>query len=160
MSLKIALAASALIAVASPGWGQEAPAAPAPAEQAAPALTEAEIEARGEAFEASMEAMGQELEAVIANAEGDVAKARADSDPIVAKYQVEADAFATALTGFLTGMAATLPEGEQRTQMTAMAPMVEGQIKSAPAQLRDQAIASMTTPAAEPAAPAAPATPQ
>ena len=160
MSLKIALAASALIAIASPSWAQEATAAPAPAEQAAPTLTEAEIEARGEAFEASMEAMGQELEAVIANAEGDIAKARADSDPIVAKYQVEADAFATALTGFLTGMAATLPEGEQRTQMTAMAPMVEGQIKGAPAQLRDQAIASMTTPAAEPAAPAAPATPQ
>ncbi len=153
MSLKIALAASALIAVASPSWAQEATAAPAVAEQAAPALTEAEIQSRGEAFEASMEAMGQELETVIANAGGDVAKARADSDPIVAKYQVEADAFATALTGFLTGMAASLPEGEQRTQMTAMAPMVEGQIKGAPGQLRDQAIASMTAPAAAPATP-------
>ncbi len=73
-----------------------------------------------------------------------MAKARADTDPIVARYQPDADAFAAVVTGFF----ASMPDGPEKTQMTAMAPMIAAEIKGAPAKARDQALA--------PAAPAAP----
>lgn len=144
MFVRTALFAAAL-GLATPALAQEAaPAAPAPV--AAPAVTEADIEAAGEAFSEKMEAMGQEVAAAVTAANGDMVKARADTDPIVAKYQVDADAFATLLTGFLAAM----PEGPQKVQMMAAAPVFEAQIKGAPAQARDAALAP-TAPAATPA---------
>ena len=44
-----------------------------------------------------------------------------------------------------------VPE-EQRAQMAAMGPMISAQVKGAPGQARDQALASMTAAAAPAAA--------
>jgi hypothetical protein len=148
MSLRIILAASAVLAFAAPAFAQDAPAAPA----AATADTEAQaaFEAKGEAFGARMEAMGGEMQAAITAAAGDQASAATALDVIVAKYQPEADTFATELEAFIASQMASAPE-EQRAQMTAMGPVISAQVKGAPAQMRAQALASMT--AAAPAAP-------
>lgn len=145
MILRLALTSAALLALAGPVLAQEAaPAAPVSA--VAPTVTEADVEAAGEAFGQKMEAMGQEIAAVVTAANGDMVKARADTDPIVAKYQPDADAFAGIVMGFL----AALPDGPEKAQMTAMAPVFEAQIKGAPAQARDAALTSAPA-AAEPA---------
>lgn len=142
MILRLALTATALLALSGPVLAQQtAPAAPAAAPAAAP-VTEADIEAAGEAFGQKMEAMGQELGTAIAAANGDAALARTNTDPVVAKYQPDADAFAALLTSFF----ATMPEGPQKAQMTAMAPMIEAEIKGAPAKARDQALAATPAP--------------
>jgi len=92
------------------------------------------------------------IAAAVTAANGDMAKARADTDPIVAKYQPDADAFGYLLGRFFTSM----PEGPEKAQVSAMAPMVTAQIKGVPAQARDAALA----PPAAAEAPVTPATPQ
>ena len=77
----------------------------------APAVTEADIEAAGEAFGLKMEAMGAEIGTAVTAANGDTAKARADTDPIVARYQPDADAFAAIVTGFFAAMPERSAEG-------------------------------------------------
>ncbi|NJC40780.1 hypothetical protein GGQ87_001038 [Brevundimonas alba] len=149
MSLRIILAASAVLAFAAPAFAQDAPAAP-PAASAEDTAAQAAFEAKGEAFGARMEAMGGEMQAAVTAANGDQARATAALDVIVAKYQPEADTFATELEAFITSQMANAPE-EQRAQMVAMGPMISAQVKGAPAQMRDQALASMTAAAAAPA---------
>jgi len=148
MSLRIVLAASAVLAFAAPAAAQQAPAAPPAA--TADADAEAAFEAKGEAFGARMEAMGAEMQTAVSDAAGDRGKASAALDVIVAKYQPEADAFADELIAFINSQLANAPE-EQRAQMTAMAPMISAQVKGAPAQVRAEALASMDA-AAAPAA--------
>lgn len=145
MSLRIVLAASAVLAFAAPALAQQAPAAPPAA--TADADAEAAFEARGEAFGARMEEMGAEMQTAVADAAGDRVKAGAALDVIVAKYQPEADAFADELIAFISSQMANAPE-EQRAQMTAMGPMISAQVKGAPGQARDQALASMDAAAA------------
>lgn len=139
MSLRIILAASAALTFATPVLAQDAPAAPPAAEAA--------FEAKGEAFGARMDAMGAEMRTAVTEAAGDRAKAGAALDVIAAKYQPEADAFADELIAFIDSQMANVPE-EQRAQMTAMAPMISAQVKGAPAQARDEALASMDAAAA------------
>ncbi len=146
MILRLALASVALLALSGPALAQDAPPAPVAPAATAPTITEADIEAAGEAFGLKMEAMSTEIAAAVTAANGDMTKARADTDPIVAKYQPDADAFAAVVTGFFAAM----PDGPEKAQMTAMAPMIEAEIKSAPAKARDQALAP-ATPAATPA---------
>lgn len=146
MILRLALASAALLALSAPAQSQEAVPAPSAPTATAPAVTEADIEAAGEAFGLKMEAMGAEIATAVTAANGDMVKARADTDPIVARYQPDADAFAAIVTGFFAAM----PDGPEKAQMTAMAPMIEAEIKSAPAKARDQALAP-ATPAATPA---------
>ena len=141
MILRLALTATALLALSGPVLAQQAATA-APVAAAAAPVTEADIQAAGEAFGAKMEAMGQELGTAVAAANGDAARARANTDPIVAKYQPDADAFSAMLTGFFAAM----PEGPQKAQMTAMAPIIEAEIKGAPAKARDQALAAVPAP--------------
>ena len=58
MSLRMILAASAVLTFAAPAIAQDAPAAPPVAEAVDPA--EAALEAKGEAFGARMQAMGED----------------------------------------------------------------------------------------------------
>ena len=160
MSCRLILAATAALVLAGPAFAQTAPApaAPAPATPPAaeaPSAAEAEIEAKGEVFEARMDAMRGEMQAAVTAAAGDRAKLSTDLDAIVARYQPDADTFATELSGFIASQAPSMPE-EQRAQMTQMGPMLEAQIKGAPAAMKASALESVATPAA----PAAPATPQ
>ena len=99
MSVRIALAASVVLAFAAPAFAQDAPAAPPAA--TAEADAEAAFEAKGEAFGARMEEMGAEMQAAVTAAGGDQAKATPALDAIVAKYQPEADAFAVELEAFI-----------------------------------------------------------
>lgn len=147
MSLRLVLAASALIAFAAPAFAQDAPPPPTAAE----AEADAAFEARAEAFGARMEAMGGEMQAAVTAAAGDRAAASTALDAIVAKYQPEADSFAAELEAFITTRMAGAPE-EQRAQMTAMGPVIKAQVSGAPSQARDEALASMD--AAATAAPA------
>ena len=149
MSVRIALAASVVLAFAAPAFAQDAPAAPPAA--TAEADAEAAFEAKGEAFGARMEEMGAEMQAAVTAAGGDQAKATPALDAIVAKYQPEADAFAVELEAFIASQMVNVPE-EQRAQMAAMGPMISAQVKGAPGQARDQALASMTAAAAPAAA--------
>lgn len=150
MSIRMILAASAVLAFAAPAFGQQAPAAPPAAE--APSAEQVAFEAKGEAFGARMQTMGSEMQTALTAAGSDQAKARADLDAIVARYQPEADAFAAEFETFFASQMATVPE-EQRTAMAGMAPQISATIKGAPAMVRSQVEQAA-------AAPAAPATPQ
>ena len=149
MSLRLILAASAALVLAAPALAQEAPAAPAaaPAEDAA---AEAAFEARAEAFEARMEAMGGEMEAAVAAAGGDQARLSSDLDVIVARYQPDADAFAEELNAFIASRIGSMPP-EAQAQMAMAGPVIDAQVRGAPAQAKAQAMAA----AAAPSAPAA-----
>ena len=141
MILRLALTATALLALSGPVLAQQA--APAARVAAAPApVTEADIQAAGDAFGARMEALSQELGTAVAAANGNAARARTNTDPIVARYQPEADAFSALLTRFFAAM----PEGPEKTQITAMAPIIEAEIKGAPGKIRDQALAGTRAP--------------
>ena len=143
MSLRLILAASAIMAFASPVFAQDAPAAPPAAEAA--------FEARGEAFGARMQGMGAEMQAALTAAGTDQAKARTDLDAIVARYQPEADAFAVEFGTFFAAQMAAAPE-EQRAAMSGMAPAITAQIKGVPAMVRGQ-VEQAATAAAAPAVP-------
>lgn len=149
MSLRLILAASAALAFAAPVLAQDAPAAPPTAEAGADA--EAAFQAKGEAFGARMDAMGAEMRTAVTEAAGDRAKAGAALDAIVAKYQPEADAFAVELQAFIASQMGNVPE-EQRAQVEAMAPLISARVTGAPAQARDEALASMDAPASPAAA--------
>lgn len=156
MSTRLALAAAAALVLASPAFAQTAPqtapqAAPAPA-AATPSPAEAEIEAKGEAFEARMDAMRTEMQTAVTAAAGDQAKLTTDLDAIVARYQPEADTFAAELAAFITSQAPLMPE-EQRAQMAQMGPVIEAQIKGAPAGMKAAALRSAAVPATAPATP-------
>ena len=149
MSLRIILAASAVLAFAAPAFAQDAPAAPPAAEAVDPA--EAALEVRGEAFGARMEAMAGEMQAAITAAAGDQAQASAALDAIVAQYQPEADAFADELKVFLDTKAASAPEAE-KAELTTAATTVVPMIKGLPTMVRGQV--ETATAAAAGAAPA------
>ena len=151
MSLRLILAASAALAFASPALAQEAPAAP-PAAEAEAAAAEAAFEARAEAFGARMEAMGAEMQTAVTAAGEDQAKLSADLDVIVARYQPDADAFAEELKAFIATQMGSMPP-EQQAQAAMVGPMIDAQVRGAPAQAKAEAMAA----AAGAAAPAAPA---
>lgn len=145
MSFRLILAASAALTFATPVLAQDAPAAQPTAEAGADA--EAAFQAKGEAFGARMDAMNAEMRTAVTEAAGDRAKAGAALDVIVEKYQPEADAFADELIAFIDSQMANVPE-EQRAQMTTMAPVIAAQVKGAPDQARDEALAGMDNAAA------------
>lgn len=149
MSLRTALAAAAVLALASPVFAQEAPAADPAA--AAAAQAEAAFEARAEAFQQAMGAMQGEMQAALTAAGSDRAKANADMDAIAARYQPQADAFANELDAFITSQLPVMPP-EAQAQMAQMGPMLRGQITGAPATIK----AGLIQQAAAAAAPAAP----
>lgn len=149
MSLRTALAAAALLALASPAFAQDAPAAD-PA--AAAAQAEAAFEAKAEAFEQAMAAMQGEMQTALTAAGSDQAKANADMDAIAARYQPQADAFANELDAFITSQLPVMPP-EAQAQMAQIGPMLRGQITGAPATIKAGLIQQA-------AAAAAPATPQ
>jgi hypothetical protein len=136
MSIRMILAASAVLAFAAPALAQEAPAAAPPVAAAADRL-EAALEAKGEAFGARMEAMGAEMQAAITAAAGDRAAADAALDAIVARYQPEADAFSAELKAFFDARTAAGTE-EEKVQMAAAAAAVVPMIQGLPAMVRGQ----------------------
>lgn len=149
MSLRLVLAASAVLAFAAPVLAQEAPAAPPAAE--AKSVAEIAFEARGEAFQARMQGMGEEMQAAIANAAGDQAAASAALDAIVAQYQPEADAFSADLQAFLAAEAATSTE-EEKAEMTQVAASLVPMIQGLPTMVRTQIEQAAAAAAAAPAA--------
>jgi len=151
MSLRIILAASAVLAFAAPAVAQEAPAAPPAAEAADPA--EAALEAKGEAFGERMQLMAGEMQAAITAADGDSARAGAALDAIQAQYQPEADAFADELKAFLEAQAANAPTEEERAQAAAGISAAIPVIKGVPAMVRGQVEQAAAAAAAAPAAP-------
>ena len=144
MSIRMILAAAAVLALAAPAVAQEAPPAPPAAEAADPAG--AAMEARGQAFGVRMEAMGAEMQAAITAAGGDPAAAAGALDAIVARYQPEADAFAAELKTFLEAQSATAPE-EGRAEMAAAAAAVVPVIQGVPAMVREQISQAALAPA-------------
>lgn len=148
MSLRIALAAAAVLALASPVFAQETPAAD-PA--AAAAQAEAAFEARAEAFQQAMGTMQGEMQTALTAAGADQAKANADMDAIAARYQPQADAFAVELDAFITSQLPVMPP-EGQAQMAQMGPMLRAQIIGAPGTIK----AGLLQAAAAAAAPAAP----
>jgi len=149
MSLRIALAAAAVLALATPVFAQDAPAAD-PAVAAA-AQAEAAFEARAQAFQQAMGTMQGEMQAALTAAGADQVKANADMDAIAARYQPQADAFANELDAFITSQLPVMPP-EAQAQMAQMGPMLRGQITGAPATIK----AGLLQAAATAAAPAAP----
>ncbi|MDP1914404.1 hypothetical protein [Brevundimonas sp.] len=149
MTLRIALAAAAVLAFSAPAFAQEAPAADPAAAAAAPA--EAAFEARAQAFQQAMVTMQGEMQTALTAAGADQARATADMDAIAVRYQPQADAFANELDAFITSQLPVMPPEEQ-AQMAQMGPMIRGQITGAPATIKAgllQAAAGAATPATQ-----------
>lgn len=153
MSLRIVLAAAAVLAFAAPAIAQEAPPAPPAAE--AKSAAEIAFEAKGEAFQARMEQMQTELERAITGAGSDQAKGMADVDAIIARYQPEVDTFITDFEAFIDSEAATAPDEATRAQLEGAKTGVRAALSSLPAQIRAGAEAALTAQATAAAAPAA-----
>ncbi len=149
MSFRAVLAASAVFAFAAPAFAQEAP-APAPAAPAAPATEspeEAAMEAKGEAFGARMQQMAMEMQTAVTAAAGDTAKANTDLDAIVARYQPDADGFADEVGAFIAAQSASAG-AEDQAEMATAGPAAIAQIKSIPAMIKGQVMASVAAAAA------------
>jgi len=142
MSIRVILAASAVVAFAAPALAvaQEPPAAPAPAATAEDAAAEAAFEARAGVFETRMEEMTTEMQSAAGAAGGDQAKLSADLDAIVARYQPEADAFAEELKAFIASKLAGMP-AEAQAQMSMAGPMIDAQVRGAPAKAKADTLA-------------------
>lgn len=149
MSLRTALAAAAVLALATPAFAQDAP--PADPVAAAAAQSEAAFEAKAEAFQQAMGTMQGEMQAALTAAGADQAKANADMDAIAARYQPQADAFATELDAFMTSQLSVMPP-EAQAQMAQLGPMVRAQITGAPTTIKTGLIQQAAAAAAAPAA--------
>ncbi len=146
MSLRIALAAAAVLALATPVFAQDAPAADPAA--TASSQEEAAFEAKAEAFQQAMGTMQGEMQTALTAAGADQVKANADLDAIAARYQPQADAFADELDAFIASQLPIMPP-EAQAQMVQMGPMIRGQITGAPATIKAgvlQAAAAATAP--------------
>ncbi|HYD26414.1 translation initiation factor IF-2 [Brevundimonas sp.] len=153
MSLRIILAASAVLAFAAPAIAQDAPAAPPAAE--APSAAEVAMEARGEAFKARMELMQGELETAITGAGSDQARGMADVDAILARYQPDIDSFIADFETFIDAEAAAETDEAKRAEMSAAKMGVRAALSGIPGQIRAGAQAALSAQATAPAAPAA-----
>ncbi|MFN3558432.1 MAG: hypothetical protein ACK4UQ_04015 [Brevundimonas sp.] len=144
MSLRLTLAASALLAVATPVFAQQAPTAPPapPAAAAAPAPTPAptpeqtalmtRMQAAGEALEATME----ELEPQAEEIRDDAALSDADKETriraLIAGKQPVIDEFTSALQGVVLMRAAA--EGASPEEAAQTATMISGMVSGQIAQ--------------------------
>jgi len=164
MSKRLILAASAVLAFATPVVGQEAPAAPtAPAAPpAAEVKSPAELafEARGEAFQTRMAQMQAELETAVTAAGADQARGMTDVDAILARYQPEIEGFIVDFETFIDAEAAAETDEAKRAQMTGAKASLRAALSGLPAQIRSGAQAALAAQATAPAAPAAPAAAQ
>lgn len=142
MSLRIVLAASAALTLATPAFAQQAPAAP-PAPPAAPAPAPAptpeeqavmvRVEAAGEALQEVMEDLEPRAAAVRADASLSAADKETRIRAMIAEHQPVLDEFNSALQGLMLIKAAA--EGaspEEAAQAAAMvSTMVSAQITQA-----------------------------
>lgn len=153
MSIRMILAASAVLALGAPAFAQDAPAATPATPPAAEAVdpAEAALDAKGEAFGARMQTMGAEMQSAITAAAGDKTAADAALDAIVARYQPEADAFSAELKTFFDARATTGTE-EEKAEMATAASTVVPMIQGLPAMVRGRIQQAAAAPA--------PATPQ
>ena len=81
----------------------------------------------------------------------DQARLSTDLDAIVARYQPDADAFAEEVKAFIASQTGAMPP-EQQAQIAMMGPMIDAQVRGAPARAKAQVLAA--------ASGAAPATPE
>ena len=163
MSLRLALAATAALAFATPVFAapvfaQEAPAAaPAPVDVPAPPATksaaEIEMEAKAKAFETRMAQLQPELEAAVAASGGDQTKGMADVDAVLARYQPAIEDFAVQLEAFIDSEIATTTDEAKRQEMTAARAQVGPALRGIPAQIRAGAAQAIAAQAAAPATP-------
>lgn len=151
MSIRMILAASAVLAFGAPAFAQDAPPAPSAAPAIDPAA-QAAFEAKGQAFEAAIEEMAREMQTAATAAGGDTVKANADLDAIAARYQPQADAFADDLEAFITSQLPAMPP-EAQTQMAQMGPALRAQITGVPATTKARILQSVAAPAPAPATP-------
>ncbi|MBI2261466.1 MAG: translation initiation factor IF-2 [Caulobacterales bacterium] len=151
MSLRIVLAASAVLAFAAPAFAQDAPAAP-PAAAEAPSAAALELEAKGEAFKARMTLMQGEIEAAITGAGSDQAKGLADVDAILARYQPDIDGLIVAFDAFIDAEAASAPDEATKTEMQEAKTAMRTALSGLPAQVRGAAQSALAAQAAAPAA--------
>ena len=150
MSLRILLAATAVLAIATPALARQVPAAPPVAE--ARSAAEVAFEARGEAFQARMEQMQAELETAITGAGADQARGMAEVDAILARYQPEIDGFITDFEAFIDAEAGAEPDETKRAQMTGAKTGVRMALSGMPDQIRAGARAALAAQATAPAA--------
>ncbi|GAA0870795.1 hypothetical protein GCM10009116_26320 [Brevundimonas basaltis] len=149
MSLRIVLAAAAVLAFAAPAVAQEAPAAP-PAE--APSAAEIAMEARGEAFKARMDQMQGEIEAAISGAGADQAKGMAEVDAILARYQPDIEGFIVDFEAFIDAEAGAEPDETKHAEMSGAKMGVRMALSGLPAQIRAGAQAALAAQVTVPAA--------
>jgi len=153
MSLRIILAASAVLAFAAPALAQDAPAAPPAAE--APSAAEIAMEAKGEAFKARMEQMQGEIEAAISGAGTDQTRGLADVDAILARYEPDIEGFIVDFEAFIDAEAAAEPDETKRAEMSGAKMGVRMALSGLPAQIRAAAQSALTAQATAATAPAA-----
>lgn len=159
MSRRLMIAAGAALALASaaPALAQDAP-APAPAP--APANPEdAAFQATAEAFGARMQSMSAELQATVGaaiQAGGDEASAIAAADGVLVNYTGDINAFADALSTYLTALAAR-PENAANSATILQARDTQvAEVRNIPETVRGQVREAVAAAAAAPAeAPAA-----
>ncbi|MFC7377591.1 translation initiation factor IF-2 [Brevundimonas sp. GCM10030266] len=147
MSIRLILAASALLVSAPAALAQEAPAAP-PVAPAPVDPAEAAFQLRAQAFQTEFRTMAQEMDAVV-KAGGDQARVNSDLDAIEARYQPKMQAFVDELTVFLQAQAAKETDAEEKAEMLQTIPVATQQILGLPAMIRSQIVAAAAAAAAE-----------
>lgn len=160
MRFLIPLAVAA--AVAAPAFAQDA--APAPqapsqpaAAEAAQSPEEAALEAKAEAFEAHMDQMTSEIDAIMDDQSKDAATASTEANAVLDRYAPGMTEFADEVEAFVKAEAEKPEHAAQKDQMLMAATQAGQSIRAIPEQVRagiQQAIAARA------AAPTAPATPQ
>ena len=141
MSARPLLAALAVLALTTPVLAQPAQDAP-PA--VAATLTEADIEAAGEAFGARMEQMGAEIEAAVAVSPTDPEAADAAVTLVLARYEPEVERFAALLERFLSEQGAIAETPEEAQALSSAAGIAGAAIRAIPQQVRAGVMAGVT----------------
>ena len=149
--LSLAAAVAAFAVCAAPAFAQEAAPAPTEAAAASKSAEEVAFDAKNLAFQAEAERMSTELDDVMDAADLDAATKLERTNAILARYEPTFAAFADEIAAVLRLMAEKPEFAAQKEQILAAAEADPAKIRGVPALVRtavEQALAVPTEPAA------------
>jgi len=161
MSTRLALAAAAAIAFASPAFAQDTTQTPPPAEQQRPLTAEEQaFQTNAQAFDAQMNDAITQIRAILADSATSGAQKTAAVDGVLANVTPGVNAFADQMQVFLTSQQAVVTDPAQRAQLDQALTEGPAAVRDIPNRIRTsvaQAIAQGEAQAAAGGAAAAPA---
>jgi hypothetical protein len=138
MSMRLALAAAAAIAFASPAFAQAATQTPPQAEQPQRPLTPEEqtFQTQAEAFDVHMNGLLTQIRAILGDAATDGAQKTAAVDAALAQATPGINLFADQVTTFLTSQQAVVTDPQERAQLDEALAQGPASIRDIPQRLR------------------------